>query len=74
MFVPKRQIEYKTLLAGIKHWRQTGDKPLHGPMMTDFIDAYTLAVNVMESPTRWLHGFIFRHDFEKIRDISYKSY
>ena len=27
----------------------------------------------MESPTRWLHGFIFRHDFEIIRDSSYKS-
>ena len=26
---------------------------------------YTLAANVIESPTRCLHGFIFRHDFEK---------
>ena len=34
---------------------------------------HTLTVNVMESPTRWLHGFIFRHDFEIIRDSSYKS-
>ena len=38
------------------------------------IDALTtLADNVMESPTRWLHGFIFRHDFEIIRDSLYKS-
>ena len=34
--------------------------------------AYTLAANVIESPTRWLHGFLFRHDFEKIRHSSYK--
>ena len=34
---------------------------------------YTLAANVMESPTRWLHGFISRHDFEINRDSSYKS-
>ena len=24
--------------------------------------AHTLAAYVMESPTHWLHGFIFRHD------------
>ena len=34
---------------------------------------HTLVANVMESPTRWLHGFIFRHDFEIIRVSSYKS-
>ena len=33
----------------------------------------TLVANVMESPTRLLHGLIFRHDFEIIRDPSYKS-
>ena len=27
----------------------------------------------MASPTRWLHGFIFRHDFEILRDSWYKS-
>ena len=32
-----------------------------------------LAANVIESPTHWLHGFIFRHDFEIIRDSLYKS-
>ena len=35
---------------------------------------YTLATNVMESPTRWLHGFIHRHDFEIIRESWYKSW
>ena len=34
----------------------------------------TIAANVMESPTGWLHGFLFRHDFEIIRNSSYKSY
>ena len=33
----------------------------------------TIAVNVMESPTSWLHGCLFRHDFEIIKDASYKS-
>ena len=33
----------------------------------------TVAVNVMESPTRWLRGFIFRTDFEITRDSSYES-
>ena len=27
----------------------------------------------MESPTSWLHGCLFRHDFEIIKDASYKS-
>ena len=38
-----------------------------------FITGHTLAPNVIESPTRWLHGFIFRRDFEMIKDSSYKS-
>ena len=35
------------------------------PMVRAFCP-HTLAANFMESPTRWLHGFIFRHDFEII--------
>ena len=35
--------------------------------------SYTIVANVMESPTRWLHGFMFRHEFEIIRDSQYKS-
>ena len=37
------------------------------------VNTYTLAANVMESQTRWLHGFIFGQDFEVIRNLSYNS-
>ena len=32
---------------------------------------YTLAENIMESPTHWLQEFIFRHDFEIISESSF---
>ena len=34
---------------------------------------YILKAYVLASPTRSLHGFIIRHDFEIIKDSSYKS-
>ena len=85
-FVLKGPINNIPALVQIMAWRRPGDKPLSGPMMVrspthicvtrpQWVNSsvwYTLAANVMESPTRWLHGFIFRPDFEIIRDSSYK--
>ena len=39
-FVPKGPIDNKWALVQVMGWRQTGDKPLPGPMMTQFIDTY----------------------------------
>ena len=33
-------IDNKSALVKVMAWRQTGDEPLPGPMMTQFIDAY----------------------------------
>ena len=39
-FVPKSPIDNKPVLVQLMAWRQTGDKPLPEPMMTQFIDAH----------------------------------
>ena len=39
-FVPKGQIDNKSALVQVMAWRQTGDKPLPEPMLTQFTDAY----------------------------------
>ena len=39
-FVPKGPINNIPALVQIMAWRQTGDKPLSEPMMTQFNDAY----------------------------------
>ena len=47
-FVPKGPINNIPALVHIMAWRQTGDKPLSEPMMTQFNDAYmrhTASVN-----------------------------
>ena len=38
--VPRGPIDNKPALVQVMVWRQTGDKPLPEPMMTQFIDAY----------------------------------
>ena len=38
--VPSSPIDNKPALVQVMAWRRTGDKPLPGPMMTEFIDAY----------------------------------
>ena len=38
-----------------------------------FLNEHTITATVIEWPTRWLHGFKFRHGFEIIRDSSYRS-
>ena len=38
--VPKSPVDYKPALVQVMAWRQTGDKPLPEPMMTQFTDAY----------------------------------
>ena len=40
-YVPRSPIDNKTTLVQVMAWRRTDDKPLPGPMMTQFIDAYT---------------------------------
>ena len=52
------------LLYSIRHLIWTSPPPRN---------VYTSGNHTMESPRRWLHGFKFRHDFEIIRDSSYKS-
>ena len=39
-FVLKGQIDNNSALVQIMAWRQSGDKPLSEPMLTEFIDAY----------------------------------
>ena len=39
-FVPKDPTDNKSILVQVMAWRQTGDKPLPGPMLTQFTDAY----------------------------------
>ena len=39
-FVPKGPINNIPALVQIMAWRQTGDKPLSEPMMTQFNDTY----------------------------------
>ena len=39
-FVPRYQIDNKTVLVQIMAWRRIGDKPLSEPIVTRFIDAY----------------------------------
>ena len=53
--------------------RQRHPSFLPSDLSRSVVVANTLVANVMESPIRWLHGFIFSHDFEIIRDSSYKS-
>ena len=38
--VPRSPIGNKSALVRLMAWRQSGDKPLPGPMMTQFTDAY----------------------------------
>ena len=39
-FAPKASIDNKSALFQVMAWRQTGDKPLPEPMLTQFTDAY----------------------------------
>ena len=39
-FVPKGPVGNKSALAQVMAWRQTGDKPLPEPMLTQFTNAY----------------------------------
>ena len=39
-YVPRSSTDNKPTLVQVMDWRQTGDTPLHGPMMTQFIDVY----------------------------------
>ena len=38
--VPKGPIDNKPALVQVMDWRQTGDKPLSEPMLTQFVNAY----------------------------------
>ena len=38
---PRSPFDNKSALVQVMAWRQTGNKPLPEPMMTQFIDAYT---------------------------------
>ena len=39
-YVPRSPVVNKPVLIQVMDWRRTGDKPLPGPVMTQFIDAY----------------------------------
>ena len=39
-YVPMNPIDNKPALVQVMAWRWTGDKPLPGPMMAQFIDIY----------------------------------
>ena len=40
MFVSKGPIDNKAVLVQVMAWRRTSDKPLSGPLLTQFTDAY----------------------------------
>ena len=39
-YVPRSPIDNKPALVQVMAWHHTGDKPLPGPMMTQFFDTY----------------------------------
>ena len=39
-YVPSSPIDNKPAFVQVMAWCQTGDKPLPGPLVTQFIDAY----------------------------------
>ena len=39
-FVPRSAINNKPAMVQVMAWRRTGEKPLPGPMLTQFADAY----------------------------------
>ena len=39
-YVPRSPADNKPALVHVMAWHWTGDKPLSGPMMTQFTDAY----------------------------------
>ena len=39
-FVPKSQIDKNSALVQVMAWRQTGDKPLPEPILSQFTDTY----------------------------------
>ena len=39
-FAPKEPIDSNLALIQIRAWHQIGNKPLSGPMLTQFTDAY----------------------------------
>ena len=39
-FVPRSSIDNKLVLVQVMAWRRIGDKPLSGPMLNRFTDAY----------------------------------
>ena len=39
-YVPRSPTDNKPELVKVMAWRRAGDKPLPGPVMTQFIDAY----------------------------------
>ena len=39
-YIPGSSIDNKPSLVQVMVWRRTGDKPLPGPMLTHFIEAY----------------------------------
>ena len=39
-YVPNGRIDNKSALVQVRAWRRRGDKPLPGPVQTQFADAY----------------------------------
>ena len=39
-FIPRGPVDIKPALVQVMAWRQTGDKPLPEPMLTQYTDAY----------------------------------
>ena len=50
-FVPIGPIDNSSALVKVMAWRQTGDKPLHEPMLTQVIDAYMRHYGEMSKAT-----------------------
>ena len=48
-YVPRSPIDNKTALVQVMAWRRTGDKPLPGPMMTQFIH------HIFDTRGRWVY-------------------
>ena len=52
-YVPRSSIDNKPALFHVMAWRRTGNKPLHGPMMTQFFEAWCCQVISHYMSQRW---------------------
>ena len=63
-FVPKGPIDSNPALVQIIAWHRIGDKPLSGPILTRFTNAY------MRHEERWVHFCLTNSTWRRFTDIA----